>query len=207
MPPRDEGRDAGRDGKIRCFVAVDLARGVVAALAALTARLRAAGGDVRWVAAENLHVTLKFLGHLRQERLVAVRAAVRAAAAETAPFAVSVAGLGAFPSPPRARVAWVGLHGPEMGALAARVDAALARAGFAPEARAFNPHVTIGRVRTPRGWDQVLKAMQVDWETDFGESPVSEVVIYRSDLGRDGARYTALERVPLGPGAGERSGA
>jgi 2'-5' RNA ligase len=201
-PRHDErmhGPGAGRE-RIRCFVAVDLASEVVATVAAVTAELRRAGGDVRWVGEENLHVTLKFLGELSPDRLGAVRAAVGAAARATAPFAVAAAGLGAFPTPERARVAWVGLEGPALGRLAGRVDEALAGAGFPREERAFVPHVTIGRVRSPRGWSRVLAAMRPHWGAAFGVSRITEVLLYRSDLGPAGARYVPLERLALGTG-------
>jgi 2'-5' RNA ligase len=75
--------------------------------------------------------------------------------------------------------------------------------GFQREPRAFTAHVTIGRVRSARGWDELLQRMAAYNEAEFGVSRVDEIVLYRSDLSSQGARYTAIDRLPL-DGAGER---
>jgi len=190
-------RRPGGPGGIRCFVAVDLAADVVAAIETVVAPIRQVGGDVRWVAKENLHVTLKFLGQISEARVDAVRAALSRCAKLRAPFEVTAMGLGAFPNQRRARVVWVGLDGPELGALSCGVDEELAGEGFPREARATIPHITIGRVRSPRGWERVLAAMRPYWENSFGKSRVDEIVLYRSDLRPEGPLYMALERLPL----------
>jgi len=203
--PREEGAGAGSK---RCFVAVDVAPAVRDEVAAVTEALRRVGGDVRWVSAENLHVTLKFLGQTRAERLDAVRAALARVAAVTASFDVVARGIGTFPGAARARVVWVGLSGEALPALAAAVDAQLALEGFPPEVRAFAPHLTVGRVRGPRGWPRVLAAMAPYCDKSFGRSAVREVVLYQSHLQPQGARYTALDRFSLGrqDGGGDPSG-
>jgi 2'-5' RNA ligase len=193
MPPEAERHGGG----VRCFVAVDLAPDVLAAIGGVIEAMRTVGGDVRWVAPGNLHVTLKFIGNVPEERVDTVRAALEPVAATTAPFAVVAAGLGVFPNPRRARVVWVGVQSSQLGAVALGVDDALGARGFSRESRAFSPHVTIGRVRTPRGWDRVLAALQPYWEQSFGTSQVDQIVTYRSELRREGARYTALHQLPL----------
>jgi 2'-5' RNA ligase len=200
MERRVERRE-GRAG-IRCFVAVDLAADVLAEIETVVGAMKQVGGDVRWVAIKNLHVTLKFLGEIPEARVDAVRAALLRCATLRAPFEVTAKGLGAFPNPRRARVVWVGLSAPGLTDLAGEVDDALAGEGFPREARAVIPHITIGRVRSPRGWERVLATMQSYWENSFGKSRVDEIVLYRSKLGPDGPRYTALERLPLAQSAG-----
>ena len=190
---------------MRAFVAVDLEPPVRGEIAATTEELRAAGGDVRWAQAENLHVTLKFLGSVAAERLTAVRAALERVAADAAPFELTVKGLGTFPSAERARVVWVGFVAGRLGALAQRVDAELAAVGFPLEGRPFTPHVTIGRVRGARGWSRVLAAMAPHGDKVFGCSGVADIVLYRSDLHPQGARYTALDRFGLAGADGVRT--
>jgi len=192
-PPERGQRDTG----IRCFVAVDLAAHVLAAIEKVVGEMRQVGGDVRWVSSGNLHVTLKFLGEVPEARVDAARAALSRCAGLRPPFDVTARGLGTFPNLRRARVLWVGLAGPDLSNLAREVDEALAGEGFNREARPVVPHVTVGRVRSPRGWERVLAAMQPYWEDSFGESRVDEIVLYRSELRPQGPRYTALERVPL----------
>lgn len=185
-------------GVVRCFVAIDLAAGVRAAIAAVTSALAAGGGDVRWVTAQNLHVTLKFLGNVPEADVGALRVALGPVAARVAPFTIRVAGLGFFPGSRRARVIWVGLDGPALGVVAAGVDEALGVLGFPREARPFAPHVTIGRVRSQHGWEEQLDRVRMHASAEFGVSPVEEIVVYRSDLGPQGARYAAIDRLELG---------
>ena len=159
--------------------------------------LRDHAAGVAWVAAENLHVTVKFLGSVEESRLAEIGAALGRAVRVPA-FEVGVRGLGAFPSATRARVLWAGAPGsPPFTALAEEVDRALVAMGFAPEGRGFTPHVTLGRVREPRRNDALAAALQAAAARDFGSLRVERVSLMRSDLSPRGARYTELAAVPL----------
>ena len=138
---------------VRAFVAILLPDTVRAALGVEIERLRAFGRNVSWVAPDNLHVTLKFLGNVEPARLDDAVSALTVAAAVVAPFELAIVGLGAFPSPTRPRVLWAGLADGAGAAakLARSVDSALAGHGFPPEDRPFAGHITLGRVREPRG--------------------------------------------------------
>ena len=117
-------------------------------------------------------------------------------------FAIDVGGLGAFPSATRARVLWAGVmagDGPLV-ALAATVDTALASLGFPREARAFSPHITVGRVREPRRAEALATLLSASQTRPFGRVAVDAVTLMRSDLSPRGARYTPLARVPLSDG-------
>jgi 2'-5' RNA ligase len=152
--------------------------------------------DVAWVGRDNFHLTLKFLGNVDPGRLEGIVAALGSAAAGCGPFELSVAGLGAFPSPTRPRVLWAGLDegATEAARLAERVDGALAQLGFERETRAFSPHVTLGRVREPRrqpGLAEVLRG------GGFGRQHVDRLSLMQSTLSPRGARYTELAALPL----------
>jgi 2'-5' RNA ligase len=183
--------------RIRSFIAVDPAAATRAALVRLKADLAAIRADVRWVGDEALHCTLKFLGGVAPERLERVHDAVRTAAAAIEPGTVSARGLGAFPSLKRARVVWAGFDGDCVRALAAAIEGVLQPLGFETERRAFHPHITLGRVNGTRGWERVRALIDARAGDDFGRTTVDSVVIYRSDLRRTGAEYTALWRLPL----------
>ncbi|MFN8627613.1 MAG: RNA 2',3'-cyclic phosphodiesterase [Candidatus Binatia bacterium] len=190
------GTEAG--GRIRSFIAVDLAAPVRASLHALLAELAQVQCQVRWVRADRLHVTLKFLGGVEPARLAQARAALVAALAGRPALRVRARGLGAFPSWRRPRVLWVGLDGDGLPELAAGVEAALCGVGFEPERRAFIPHITVGRVIGTRGWARIEERMQAHLSGDFGTSIVDCVTIYSSILRPDGAVYTPLWTIPLG---------
>ncbi len=171
-----------------------------ARLAEQTERLRRTARDVSWVARDNFHVTLKFLGAVDETRVTQVADAVTAAAAGLAPFDLEVRGLGAFPSPMRARVIWAGAgEGAAAAAtLGARVDAALAGLGFPREERPFASHVTLGRVRTPSRNPVLARALAAGAAHDFGRVPVARASLMQSRLSPGGARYTELAAGPLG---------
>src|SRR5579875_2054020 len=175
---------------MRCFVAVDLAPGVRAVLARTQEALRRAAprADVRWTRPEG--------------RCAEVAAALSGVAAAHRAVGVLARGLGGFPGAARPRVLWAGLArgGAELAALARDVDRALAPLGFAVETRPFQGHVTLGRVRSPRGLAALAAALARHAEEEIGAWTVSELVLYRSRLSPAGARYEALARLPLGGG-------
>jgi RNA 2',3'-cyclic 3'-phosphodiesterase len=186
------------EGKsIRSFVAVDIAAPVRAGLRALQAELAQADADVRWVRAEGIHVTLKFLGAVEAARLERVHTALVDALHAQPALHLQVRGLGAFPSLRRPRVLWTGLHGDGLDAVARYVETALTALGFTPERRAFTPHVTIGRVNSLRGWPRLEEQFKAHLDDNFGGSAVEAVIIYRSTLRPDGAVYTPLWTIPL----------
>ena len=174
-----------------------------ARLAAEVDALRPLGGDVAWVAAGNLHVTLKFLGRVDAARLPEIEAVLAEAAALATPFELAVRGLGAFPSATRARVLWAGAAGgAAAGRLATDVDEALAGLGFAREARPFAPHVTLGRVREPRRNAALAAVLAAGARREFGRVRVERVSLMRSELSPRGARYTELRTLTLARSSG-----
>jgi RNA 2',3'-cyclic 3'-phosphodiesterase len=169
---------------------------VRARLAAEVERLRPLAQDVAWVARDNLHLTLKFLGGVEPGRLDAVTAALAQVGHSRSPFELGVRDLGAFPSRSRPRVLWAGIDegaGPAA-TLAGAVDDALAALGFERETRAFSAHVTLGRVRSRRPDPRLADALQGDV---YGRQRVEHLSLMRSELSPRGARHTELAALPL----------
>lgn len=181
---------------MRLFVAVELdvdarealARGVLAAQ-------RVAAPGVRWIAPDNWHFTLQFLGDTDEARLPPLRDALRRAAARHATFDMVLAGVGAFPRPDHARVVWVGVStgGLPLTALASDVARETAPLGFAPETRAFQPHLTVARLKRPVSVEHTLAALTFPSLSQT----VREIALYRSHLAPSGARYEVLDRAAL----------
>ncbi|PWB48551.1 MAG: RNA 2',3'-cyclic phosphodiesterase [Candidatus Methylomirabilota bacterium] len=184
---------------IRAFIAANLDPGLKAALAGVQDRLKATRADVGWVRPENLHLTLKFLGQVEEDRFGAIGEAVAAAAAGCGPVHLVFQGLGAFPSPRSARVVWIGLsHGAEtLAALQARIEAGLEPLGYAREARLFTAHLTLGRVRGPGHREQLARALTEATAEPLGEMVLHRIELMKSDLSPSGARYTILHSFPL----------
>jgi len=162
--------------------------------------LRSVARDVAWVAAGNLHLTLKFLGAVPETRIESIAGALRDAGLAGRPFEARIRGLGAFPSTGRPRVVWAGVTdgASQMTELARRVDIALAALGFAPEERPFSPHVTLGRVRRPERNPALADALERASGREYGLLQVQSAALMRSQLGPRGARYSELVTVGLG---------
>lgn len=185
----------------RIFVAVPLDAVLRDAVVALERRLEATGLRLRWVKPENLHFTLRFLGHISDAELDRVRRATREAAGRIRTFTISLAGLGAFPSPRRPQVVWVGAEegADHLQALAAHLDDALARERFPREPRGFTPHLTLARVREPRLRGDLGRVLGQFEAEEVGEQEVRAVVVMESLLRPQGPIYTPVEEVPLSP--------
>ena len=148
------------------------------------------------MAEANLHVTLKFLGQIEAALVEPIAEAIGAVAARTPPFELGVHGLGAFPTPARPRIVWVGLEpAAPLAALAGDLDAALGTLGIPRESRPFAAHVTLGRVR--EGRRNAAFADALARPVECGRWPVTRVSLMRSELHPRGARYTELTSVVL----------
>lgn len=192
---------------MRLFVAVDLddgARGAAARVAReLSRRLALKPGTARitWVALENVHLTIRFLGEVDDDRVPALRQALGEPMRVPA-FVASLAGAGAFPPSGPPRVVWLGVVGgaAELGAVHNEVSARLRPFGFEPDDRPYTAHLTIGRVREARGpaGAEVRRALEtVDVAARWR---VEHVTVYESRLSPQGPVYAALLRAPLAAG-------
>lgn len=157
--------------------------------------------EARWIPRDNQHVTLKFLGSTpvaRLEHVMVVCDEVAAAHRRRVPGdpnSLSLAGLGVFPSPKRARVLWVGLDDPAglLAALAGALDGRLAPLGFEAEKRPFSPHLTLARFKRPAPVGELPPLAPAP-----GDFPLVEFGLWRSHLSPKGARYERLASYPLG---------
>jgi 2'-5' RNA ligase len=184
---------------IRSFVALDIPVKTQEALAGLTHELQRTQAPVSWVMADRIHLTLKFLGNVPAGQIEAIQEALAPVAAEFAPFPLQPSGCGAFPTIKQMRVVWVGLRGDEKAlfSLQKSVEKALAPLGFEPEDRPFRAHLTLGRVKGrqhQRALQEALLSLQ-GFEAEAFD--VTELVLYKSDLMPQGARYTPLFRAAL----------
>ena len=185
-------------------MAVPLPRAAVDAVADVLGRVGPAGEarGIRWVQQEGLHLTLRFLGAAPPSAAEPTAAAVRRAVEGHASFRVTLGGAGAFPSPARPRVLWLGIGegAAALGALTHDLDTRLAAAGWAPTGRPFRPHLTVARTDAApydAGADaaRALVAAAGDRSIAFD---AERAVLYRSHLGRGPARYEVVADAPLG---------
>lgn len=188
---------------LRVFIAIEIPDEIQAAIQERTAGLRAAVGDgvVRWVARENVHLTLKFLGEVSAANVELLAQMLRAQAAQHEAFSLEVGGLGIFPGPRRPRVLWIGIQAPPaLDSLQRAIEAAAARLGYPPEERPFSPHLTIGRVSqhaSPADLTRLRQAVETTQVGALGRVRADAAILFRSDLRPGGPVYTPLVHAPL----------
>ena len=188
---------------VRAFVAIRVP--APPSLGAVLDALKALGRPVRAVAAENLHLTLKFLGNTDVNWIPQVANLLNEVAAPVSAFDVALRGLGAFPKPSRPSVIWTGMTPPEpVVRLARDVELALATFGFAPETRAFHPHVTLARIKS-RPPQELSALLDRHAETEFATFLVDELLLMQSELTPHGSRYTPLSTARLQASGGLKS--
>ena len=154
---------------------------------------------VRWVEPDNLHVTLKFLGEVRGDRVAAIEEAMSGVASETRAFTAELGGLGAFPTVRRPRTIWMGVEAtPELRCLKQDLEWSLADLGFAVETRAFHPHVTLGRAKKNHGAGVFRGLDRRFSDIDFEDVlKVHTVDLMRSRLSPEGPRYSVVSGARL----------
>ena len=190
-------------GLLRAFIAVDIPSHLQQLIQQKTEPLRRALGTslVRWVAVENLHLTLKFLGDVSTASLDMLTQMLRAEADLVPAFDMQIAGLGAFPGPKRPRVLFIGIQAPAaLEALNRGIESACTRLGYASEGHSFSPHLTLGRVRhdiSPEGQQKIRTVLAQTVIDSLGTARVDSVHLYKSDLKPTGSVYTKLFSAPL----------
>lgn len=189
---------------MRLFIAIDLDDFIRQKIERFVEGVSGFAPDVRWMNAEALHLTLKFIGEFNDARLQDLKQAI--AAAKSEPFEISLAGTGFFPTPKAARVFWVGVRADgRLQRLAAAIDEATAKLRIEREARAYTPHLTLARAgsgRPSRGkedkpnnrFQKLRERLEKMPQPEFGTMTARDFFLYQSKLSPKGSAYTKLER-------------
>ena len=198
-----EMADAPRHAAQRLFVAVTLPRPLQPVLAQVQSQLRRQmpSGAVKWSPAEQLHLTLRFLGDVPADCVPAVAGAVVGAASSHRPFEVAVGDLGAFPDVRRPRVIWIGLNSPSRVLMDLQASVAAATAPWGKrDDKPFQGHLTLGRVREqpPSSLRQISRVLAAAEVGRLGAWRVESVELFRSELRPEGALHTRLTSAALG---------
>lgn len=186
---------------VRLFVALELSPEVRETIAGLIRELKPLDASWKWTRAENLHVTLKFLGDVPTENLNTIESSLRNVRFERS-LTLRFPGLRFFPNERRPRVLWVGIDGPpDLPELATGIESALEAAGIARENRAFTPHLTLARSEDGRVSASLREALVKSSSREFGAVTASAYHLIRSELKFTGAEYTTLASFACRPTA------
>jgi 2'-5' RNA ligase len=185
--------------KIRTFIAIKVPVPVIKKVSGLVEQLKHPDLPARWTRPENMHLTLKFLGHVRSSDMESVCRAVADAGVGVAPAALSARGVGVFPNVRNARVLWTGISGEtdRLAALYQVIDDRLGDLGFERDTRRFTGHLTLGRFKGRVNAHGLIDMMQqyADWTSDAFTADA--VYVIQSDLTSAGPVYTDLAKIRL----------
>lgn len=184
---------------LRTFIAVVASAEIRRSAAKVVEILRPATGDVKWVAAENMHWTLQFLGELDTLEIPIVCDAVAKAVTNIDAFELECRGVGAFPAPDRPRTLWLGagVGAQAMVALQSAIQAKLDRLGYRGESRRYVPHITLGRAGRNAPPRTLVRELAGLAEFEAGTMLVDEVTVFSSQLKPEGPVYEVLARARL----------
>ena len=183
---------------MRAFIAVEISDEIKDLLVRVESHLKYAGADIKWVDPKIIHLTLKFLGEITDNKCEAVKSALDAITKCLKPFEMTVKDIGTFPNSVHPRVIWAGLGdgASEAVELAKHIEEAMSKIGFPAESREFSPHLTIGRVRSSSNMEKLKdKISSASLEIRPGgivSHKVISVILFQSTLTPQGSIYTKL---------------
>ncbi len=182
---------------MRLFIAIDLPDSWRALLAQPQQSIGWLGRGVKWVDPKGTHLTLKFLGETEPKLFEEIKLKAGESCARFPSFEMRMKGTGVFPDPRKPRVYWAGLQAPKtLLELQADLEHEMEELGFEPEQRAFNPHLTLARIKEPMGKQRMTEAL-LSFKIESEPMRVTETVLMRSHLSADGAWYEPLAHFPL----------
>ena len=154
--------------------------------------------DIKIVEPKNIHITLKFLGDTPEEEIEQIEEIIKNSVKGIDPFNIMLEGTGVFPNKGYIRVVWIGLKGLQyLVDIAKNVDEKIASLGFKKEKRDFSAHLTIGRVKSSKNKDVLLKKIEEYTDFNFGIQEVKSIKLKKSVLTPKGPIYTTLKEVVL----------
>jgi len=185
---------------IRSFLAFELPPEIKEQVRQVSEQLKRSKMDVRWVKPDNIHLTIVFLGDVREGDISAIAREIEQVCCGFHPFEIYLKGLGLFPDRRRPRVLWAGYDGDieRMSSLRDVLHERLIPFEIRSEKRQFKPHLTLGRFRNPgKGNTQLEETLNLHDGLLSPSCQVSELVLFKSELRPQGPEYTRLEAWPL----------
>lgn len=183
---------------LRCFISIEIPETIKKSIADIAYSLKKSGADVKWIIPENMHITLQFLGETEESLIPAIKGGLDKILAHYIPFYIKIAEVGYFPSGRRPRVIWVGMEKSQsIIDLNRDIASEMAKFGYQKEERWFIPHVTIGRVKSNKNINELLKKINEIKTMSFSDFEVQNISLMKSELKPSGAKYYCLAEIPF----------
>jgi 2'-5' RNA ligase len=187
--------DVNDEKSIRAFLAVDPPQEVLNEIVRIQDRLKkVVQGDIRWVRSGGIHLTLKFFGNISESDSTNISRVIKNNIVNIKPFTLNTRRVGAFPDVKRPRVLWLGMDGDTdiLISLQRGIDGGLQDCGFKKEDRPFRPHLTLARIKEPKGLIGLAKIIEKSEDYTAGSFIVGGLNLFKSNLTSQGAVYTKL---------------
>ncbi len=185
---------------IRTFIGIKASARVTANIARVVTRLESSEANYRWVEAENLHVTLNFVGDVPDVETHELCKWIRQTVEPFSSFDLSVHGVSGFPNPQQPRIVWAGVSEgtSQLQELNQAIADTLSRWGVNKDRNEYVPHMTLGRLARSGRWNEkLLEQMHRLRNHDGGSCHIQEVTVFASYLDRRGPSYTPMATIKL----------
>jgi 2'-5' RNA ligase len=180
----------------RGFIAIEI--NPTPQIIAFEKEIEKTGADVKLVEPENIHITVKFLGDTDENNIDGIERSIKESVRGIEPFSITLKGTGVFPNQNYIKVLWIGItDSGDIETIAHAIDEKLSPLGFKKEHRGFSPHLTVGRVKTARNKDQLLRVIENHISEKFTIQRVESITLKKSELTPKGPIYTTLREVLL----------
>lgn len=185
---------------IRVFVAIEIDKGIKDKICEYQNKLKKSNAGVKWIAPENIHLTLRFLGHIEEGHLDGLKKVIHDAILDVSPFTIKIEKVGAFPSTRRPRVIFVCVNDISNNLLNIfnKLNENMEGIGIQKETKNFVSHITIGRTKSQKNIAKLKKDLNSGDNHFFGEEDVSSIALIQSKLTPTGAIYTKLKNFIVG---------
>lgn len=187
--------------EIRAFIAIDIPHSLKEKISVIQDRFRSLKGYIGLVRPSNIHLTLKFLGNISEKQISDIKGSLSESAKGILSFTLNVTEVGVFPNIRYPRVLWLGLEdvSGRLTLLHKNIEDNMFKLGFQPEGRRFTSHLTLGRIKSLKGKNQLIKLIQSERNIRIDEViTVEKVNLMKSQLKPTGAVYSVIESVELG---------
>ncbi len=184
---------------MRTFIAVDLENDLKTNILQFINKLDSHNPNIRWVKNQGMHLTLKFIGEIPEDKASDIRSALMGLSQKHKPFPLRLVGTGVFPPRSRnPRILWVGIEeNQELMSVQKEVESLLEKLSVPREKRRYSPHLTLGRVKSSHNIKPVLDEMSRNKDTEFGRMDVERITFFKSTLKPTGAEYSTLANIEL----------
>jgi len=189
----------GAMATVRTFIAIVLDNSLHPTMSRIIEKLSSSNAKVKWVEPENVHLTLKFLGNVEEERLPEVFEACERAVKDMRAIDLEMKALGCFPDVKSPRIVWLGIERGAEGVrkLQERVESELRAVGFPKEEKTFKAHLTIGRVKGKQGLSRLCRLLEEEKNFFVGSMRCEKISVMKSKTLPAGPVYSELKAIPL----------